>query len=192
MEPRRLSRRDFLTVPATEPRAESEFLVRVNRTIMACRVEVVLPGEFSDRVPAATATLDEGDRLEQVMTIFRESSELSRVNREAHDQPVTIGPELLSVLNTAAELYETTEGAFDITSTPLSRCWGFLRREGRLPSDQEIEAARSIVGMHLVELDSNARSVYFRRPGVALNLGSIGKGFALDRMGRFLRERGVK
>ena len=192
MDSRQVSRRAFLTVPATPQRADSGFLVRVQRRIMACRVEVVLPGEFSDQLPIATAALDEGDRLEEIMTIFRETSELTGINRNAHAQPVTAGPELFAVLSTAAELHESTEGAFDVTSTPLSRCWGFLRREGRLPTEAEIEEARSSVGMHLVELDARARSVYFRRQGVALNLGSIGKGFALDRMGHFLRARGVR
>jgi thiamine biosynthesis lipoprotein len=190
MEPRRVSHRDFLTVPS-DRRAESEFLVRVHRRIMACRVEIVLPGEFGDQVPVARDALDEGDRLEHVMTIFRESSELTAVNRAAHLSPVAVSGELMSVLAAAADIHETTEGAFDITSTPLSRCWGFLRRAGRLPTFAEIDAARETVGMHFVELDRGARTVYFRREGVALNLGSIGKGFALDRIGRFLRARGA-
>ena len=190
MEPRNLTRRAFLTVPADRP-ADADFLVRVQRQMMACRVEVVLPGEHSDQLPLASEALDEGDRLEQVLTFFRESSELSVVNRTAHLEPVRVGPELFAILQIAADLHEFTEGAFDVTATPLSRCWGFLRREGRLPVESEIEHAREMVGMHLVELDRTQRTVYFRRPGVCLNLGSIGKGFVLDRMGRFLRERGV-
>ena len=210
MEPRRLSRRAFLkgsdrgqtgvrpwsdprwSDPGLTPEARgADFLVRVHRQVMACRVEVVLPGECSEHLPVASAALDEADRLEELMTIFRETSELTRVNREAHEQPVPTDAELFSLLLQSAELHDATDGAFDITSTPLSRCWGFLRRDGRLPSDGEIESARANVGMHLVELDADARTVHFRRAGVALNLGSIGKGFALDRMGRFLHRNNV-
>jgi thiamine biosynthesis lipoprotein len=180
--------------PALTKRSESkgtEFLVRAHRRIMACRVEVVLPGEFSEQLEIASRALDEADRLEEVMTIFRETSEVTRVNQRAHEGPVTIGDELTAVLRQAAELSDATGGAFDITSKPLSECWGFLRREGRLPPNDAILSARENVGMHLVELDPRTQTVHFRRQGVALNLGSIGKGFALDRMGHFLRHNGV-
>jgi thiamine biosynthesis lipoprotein len=160
--------------------------------MMACRVEVVLSGDQVAGLTNAAAALDEGDRLEEVMTIFRETSELSRVNRDAHQAPVHVSGELFAVLSAAAELSEATEGAFDITSAPLSRCWGFLRREGRLPPKEEIEQARAGVGMHMVDLDAAGRTVYFRRPGVALNLGAIGKGFALDRLAAFLEARGTR
>lgn len=191
MESRRLTRRAFFKIPAP-PEERADYLVRVHRHVMACRFELVLPGEHAAHVPHARAALDEADRLEQVMTIFRETSELSRINRLAHERPVTADAELFGLLDACATWHDATGGAFDITSTPLSRCWGFLRREGRLPAPAEIEAAREVVGMHLVELDAAASSVFFRRPGVALNLGAVGKGFALDRLAEFLRRRGVR
>ena len=188
----RLSRRALLTGSIPSSPQPAEHYVRVHRRMMACRVEVVLPGEQAARLPNAIAALDEGDRLEEVMTIFRETSELSRLNREAHQAPVPVSAELFAVLSTAADVSKATGGAFDITSAPLSRCWGFLRREGRLPDGEEIAQARACVGMHLVELDTAGRSVYFRRPGVTLNLGAIGKGFALDRLGAMLEARGSR
>jgi thiamine biosynthesis lipoprotein len=190
---RPLSRRALFSrplAPSTTPPAD--YLVRVHRRIMACRVEIVLSGERPAGLPDAAAALDEGDRLEEVMTIFREASELSRVNRDAHQAPVQVSGELFAVLSAAAELSEATEGAFDITSAPLSRCWGFLRREGRLPAQEDIDRARDCVGMHLVDLEAGARTVHFRRPGVTLNLGAIGKGFALDRLAVFLEARGTR
>ena len=92
-----------------------------------------------------------------------------------------------------AALSRDTDGAFDITSTPLSRCWGFLRREGRLPSDPRDRRARDLVGMQHVSLDAaSGRRVRFRRPGIELNLGAIGKGYALDRVAATLRSAGVQ
>ena len=79
---------------------------------------------------------------------------------------------------------QRTGGAFDVTSTPLSRCWGFLEREGRLPTDQEIADARAIVGMRTRASSTRRRArVRFARAGVEVNFGAIGKGFALDCMG---------
>jgi thiamine biosynthesis lipoprotein len=198
MTPRRLTRRDLFTGPAifTGPAVDqstaADFVVRVHRRMMACRVEIVLPGEDSEHLSAASAALDEGDRLEQIMTIFQDGSELTHVNRNAHLAPVPVTEELFAVLSLAASVADASGGAFDVSSSPLSRCWGFLARAGRLPSHDEIEEARALVGMHLVELNHEDRTVYFRRERVTLNLGSIGKGFALDRMSTFLEGRGVR
>src|SRR6185369_504016 len=72
-----------------------------------------------------------------------------------------------------------------------SKVWGFLRRQGRLPTEDEIAEARARVGMQSVVLDAATKTVRFARPGVALNLGSIGKGYALDRAAKPLREAGA-
>jgi thiamine biosynthesis lipoprotein len=188
-----LPRRALFTRPQRSPTLPTEgFFIRVHRRMMACRVEVVLAGEQAPGMTHAAAALDEGSRLEDVMTIFREESELSGVNRDAHLAPVSVSGDLFAVLSAAAVISSATGGAFDITSAPLSGCWGFLRREGRLPSGVEIERARECVGMHLVELGAAGRTVYFRRPGVTLNLGAIGKGFALDRMADRLESLGTR
>src|SRR5262245_16883617 len=159
---------------------------------MACRFEVVLPGQDVRFVSAARTALNLADRLEARLTVFRPTSELSRVNRLAASEPVPVHPGLFGLLQQAVDLHAATAGAFDITSTPLSRCWGFLQRAPRVPDDESIAAARALVGMPLVELDEKAATVRFARPGIELNLGSIGKGYALDRMGEKLRRMGVR
>lgn len=158
---------------------------------MACRFEIVLTQEESVHVPAARDALAEADRLEALLTVFRETSELTMLNRRAREAPVTVGAELFEVLEAAQAIHRATDGAFDITSTPLSRCWGFLRRQGQLPTAEDIACARRAVGMDGVVLDSLTRTVRFERAGLELNLGSIGKGFALDRMATELGHRGV-
>jgi thiamine biosynthesis lipoprotein len=85
-----------------------------------------------------------------------------------------VDADLFALLVRCRDLHGRTAGAFDITSTPLSRCWGFLRREGRLPSPEAIDAARAMVGMPGVVFDETARTVHFARAGMELNLGSIG------------------
>lgn len=158
---------------------------------MACRFEVVLSGEHAAFLGAAQDALGVADRVEDRLTVFRDSSEVSRVNSRADREAVPVSEELFSLLETAARLHAQTGGAFDPTSTPLSKTWGFLRRAGRLPQEAEIDEARAKTGMAHVVREKEARTVRFARPGLELSFGSLGKGHALDRMAAALRERGV-
>lgn len=159
---------------------------------MACRFEVTLSGEDARSVPAAQRCLAEATRLDECLSVFRDASELSRVNRRAGEALVPVSPELFALLGACARLHAETGGAFDITTTPLSRCWGFLAREARVPEPDALASARAAVGMDGVELEPATGGVRFRRPGMALNLGSIGKGYAVDRVAADLRSCGVR
>jgi thiamine biosynthesis lipoprotein len=189
-----LSRRALLKIPRRPraPATKDGFWLHLGRPAMACRFEITLPSELGQHLDAAHAALDAVDRLEDQLSIFRESSELSAVNRAAADGPVAVEERLFSLLLQCQEIHAATAGAFDITSTPLSRVWGFLRREGRVPTDDELAEARERVGMQHVVLDEPVRTVRFSRPGMALNLGSIGKGYALDRVGAEMKAAGVE
>jgi FAD:protein FMN transferase len=165
--------------------------LRVHRTAMACRVEVTLAPQDSRHIGGARVALDEADRIELLLSVFRDSSELSRINREAaRGCGTTVDAEVFALLQRCRQLWTDTGGAFDITSTPLGRCWGFLHRAGRVPSDNEIRAAHRDVGMSRVALSDGCR-VRFGSEGVELNFNAIGKGYALDRMARVLRREGV-
>ena len=189
---RAISRRELLAFDFAAAHETSDYWIRVHRRAMACRFEVTLSSEDARHVPAAREVLDEIDRIESALTVFRETSGLVRLNRAASQGPVVVDDALFGLLRLCRELHARTGGAFDVTTTPLSRCWGFLRREGRLPSPEEIAAARELVGMDRVELDDAARTVRFRRPGMELNLGSIGKGYALGQVAARLRQQGVR
>jgi FAD:protein FMN transferase len=184
-----LKRRAFLNFSPIRPAAPSGYLQHVSRAAMACRFEVTLPLEDQSGVSAARQALDEVDRLEDQLTIFRESSEVSFINREAATNPVSVEQSLFSLLLLCRELWGETGGAFDITSGPLSRCWGFLRRQGRIPELNEIEDAKALVGGDKLLFDCESRALRFARPGVEINLGSIGKGYALDRIAAMMRKR---
>ena len=183
-----LPRRRGVRFPADE---KSGYWIRVHRRAMACRFEITLAGEDAAFVPAARTALDEIDRLEDELSVFRETSTISNVNQRAACQPVAVSPHLMGLLADCQRLHHETGGAFDITSTPLSRCWGFLRREGRVPDTDAIEAARSLVGFDAVQLDCEAGTVRLACEGAELNLGAIGKGYALDRVSSGLRASGV-
>jgi thiamine biosynthesis lipoprotein len=189
-----LTRRALLKFPRRQqaPAEADGFWLHLGRPAMACKFEVTLPSELEQHLDAAHRALDGVDRLEEQLSIFRESSELSAINREAAGGPVAVEEGLFDLLAACQELHRATGGAFDITSTPLSRAWGFLRREGRLPTEEEIAEALGRVGMHHVALDPAVRTVRFAREGMALNLGSIGKGYALDRVAADMAAAGVK
>lgn len=135
---------------------------------------------------------DEVDRVEQLLSNYRDSSELSRINREAAAGPVTTDPEMMSFLEQAARWSRASDGAFDITVGRLMKAWGFYRHAGRIPPPEELEALRSASGWTKVILDHEARTVRFTAPGVELDPGGIGKGFAVDAAVRILRADHVK
>ncbi|MBO0860772.1 MAG: FAD:protein FMN transferase [Chloracidobacterium sp.] len=184
-----LKRRAFLNFSTFRLAPTTGYLQHVNRAAMACRFEVTLPLEDQAGVSAASQALDEVDRLEAQLTIFRESSEVSFINREAATGPAPVEQSLFSLLLMCQELCLETGGAFDITSSSLSRSWGFLRRQGRIPEPEEIEEAKSFVGGDKLLLNRESRTLRFARPGVEINLGSVGKGYALDRIASLLRKR---
>ena len=192
----KVSRRRLLTFDIVAPVAravEAPRWLRVYRTAMACRFEVTLLAEDAAHVDDARAALDEADRVEALLTVFKPESELSRVNKRAADGlsgADDVDEELWTLLVRAARFHEQTDGAFDITSTPLSRCWGFLHRAGVLPSNEAIASARELVGMSGLGF-AGLGKLRFGRPGIELNLNAIGKGYALDRMAAVLRSRGV-
>jgi FAD:protein FMN transferase len=186
------SRRDFLTGVQATPSDDHGFWLRAHRRAMACRFEITIASEDAAWLPAVRDALDGVDRFEDELSVFRETSTISRVNRGASTAPVAIDNDLMALLRHCDELRRQTGGAFDITSTPLSRCWGFLLRQGRRPSFDEIVDARRKVGGDAVVLDASEGSVRFARPGIEVNLGAIGKGYALDRVAHDMRRAGVR
>jgi thiamine biosynthesis lipoprotein len=186
-----LSRRNFLSLDFGDRRAAGDHWVRVHRVAMACRFEVMLSSDDAIDMDAARAALDEADAVEDRLTLFRDS-EMTALNGLAASEPVVASPELFSLLALSAQLHAQTDGAFDVTSTPLSRCWSLLARDGRAPGAEEIEQARTLVGMAHVRLDADRQSVSFARDGVEIGFGAIGKGAALDRMAGVLRSHGAR
>lgn len=190
--PTSLSRRAFFTRSAPPVASVDGYWTRVHRTAMACRFEITLAARDARLVSEARRALNRIDQIEAQLTVFRETSEVVDVNKRAAAEPVAVDDALFNLLARCDRLSRDTDGAFDITTTPLSRCWGFLRREGRVPTDAEIARALGHVGLRHVELDAHLSTVRFVRPGIELNLGAVGKGFALDEVGIMLRAAGVR
>ena len=174
-----------------EPTGEG-YLVRLARRAMACDFEVLLvAGQGAEASQAALEALDLVDALEAQMTVYRDDSEIAQINRFAAVEPVSVESRLFELLQMAAELHERTAGALDITAGPLSKVWGFYRRQGEVPQEDDLRLALECVGTRHLIFDDEDETIRFDSEDVELNLGAIGKGYALDRCGELLNQRGV-
>jgi len=194
-----LTRRQLLTGardrrPVRQTQLAADDWIRVTRSAMACRFEIVAPSgndpENNQGFEAAQSCLDEIDRLESVLSIFRPTSEVSAVNRAAAKLPVAVGPELFGLLQQCQSLHRKTDGAFDVTTAALSQCWGFSNRKPTIPTPDALEQARCSAGFQHVVLGDD-QTVAFGVSGASINFGGIGKGFALDQGAAKLRAHNI-
>lgn len=148
----------------------------------------------SDPTQAAALSdevFDQIDETEQELSNYRDSSELSRVNQNAAAGPVTTDAETMDFFEQSQHWSSVSDGAFDITVGQLMKAWGFYRHQGQIPPESEFTRLRSVTGWQKVQLDPQARTISFTSPGVELDPGGIGKGFAVDAAVRILRANHV-
>jgi thiamine biosynthesis lipoprotein len=155
--------------------------ITITRRAMACDFSLTFPAEERCALEAGCAALDEVERVEAKLSAYRQDSELTYMNRHAWETPVVVDQELFSVLTTSARLAAITGGAFDPAAGALIKAWGFFRPPRRVPSDAERQAALASCGMARVELDCLRRRVRYLCPDLEINLGGVGKGYAIDR-----------
>jgi len=167
-------------------------MLTLARHAMATRFELVLHGDRPEALRAAgEEALDEIERIENLLSLYRPHTEIAQLNARAVREWVRVSPPVFRLIEHARRLSEKTGGAFDLTAGTLVRCWGFQGGTGRKPSPEEIADARACVGINLVEMNASASAVRFSRAGVSLDFGAIGKGYAIDRAVEMLREAGV-
>ncbi|MBX7104542.1 MAG: FAD:protein FMN transferase [Gemmataceae bacterium] len=166
---------------------DSAFL-RYSTRAMATQFEVVVPWGTPRAAESAEAAFARIAGLEAQLSVYRDTSEVSRLNRIGFQMPVPVEARLFALLQQCSSISKATAGAFDITSGPLTKAWGFYRRQGRVPTVEELEEARSGVGMEKVQLDAATNRVRLLHPTTEVNFGSIGKGYALDEASRMLNE----
>lgn len=158
--------------------------------IMGSEFRLALYGAKLTRLSAAaTAAFDEAERIDALLSNYQAESELSRVNRSASDGPVFVSAELASLLERCLDYSQKSEGAFDITVGALVRVWGFYRGKGEWPGGRAVQSALKKVGYQ--DLAVEGAAVAFLKPGLELDPGAIGKGYAVDRMAAVLREYDV-
>jgi thiamine biosynthesis lipoprotein len=162
---------------------------RFSHEAMATTFEVIVVHEDERYASqAAVAAFDEVDRLEHELSRFIENSDIARINSLPANQPLQLGLDTFECLKIAIRVYGQTNGAFDITIGSLLRCWRNEDGTPRNPSPKQIELARLHTGTDLLKLDEAEHTVRLLASPVQIDLGGIGKGYAVDQMAELFRE----
>jgi thiamine biosynthesis lipoprotein len=166
--------------------------VRLAVEAMATRFEFVLYGTDALGLRAAGEEALRGiARLDRQLSFYRAASDVSWINAHAANGPVRVEPRLFDLVQRCQSLSAATDGAFDITIAPLMRAWRFVADRGAMPDEGDLAAARAAVGFRHLHVDPETSTVEFRKPGMSIDLGAAGKGYAIDAAIETLREHGV-
>lgn len=172
--------------------AQGTEILRERRYEMGTSIEVrAWGGSPAARAAAIDDAFVAFAEVDRIMSNYREDSELARVNREAASGAVRVSEPLFRVLQAADFVSRQSGGAFDVTVGPLVALWGFHNHTAHIATAQELTAIRPLIDYRNVVLDEPSRTVRFVRPGVAIDLGGIGKGFAVELAAAALEGRGV-
>jgi len=173
----------------TVPSASAQWLSR-DEAIMGTAIHVELSADDKAAGEAAIdAVMEEMHRIDREMSPFKPESELSRINREAADHPVPISAEMFDILSRSMEFSRLSHGVFDITFSSVGYMYDYRRHIK--PTDAEIAKALPGIDYRHILLDAQKQTVKFSRPGVRIDLGGIGKGYAVDKCIALLKQRGI-
>jgi len=179
----------------TDGRSKEDGLRRYEYTLARmgtlARVVIYAP-DAGQAQRAASGAFDRIEELEDMLSDYREESELNRLAREAVRRPQAVSPELFYVLQQSRKFSELSGGAFDITIGPVVRLWREARRTKRPPAASDVEKAKALVDYRSLELDPATRTVMLTRAGMQLDLGGIAKGYAADQALEILKSHGIR
>ena len=145
-------------------------------TICECRIDMP-----ERKFKAAFAEIQSAfNDVLKIANLHDSESELSRLNAQAHIKPFVCSKELYLLICKSREAYRISEGRFDISVKPLLDLWGFYRKRGNAPDTRQLSEVRKLCGLDKVKFNDRERTVYFSVKGMALDLGGIAKGYALD------------
>jgi thiamine biosynthesis lipoprotein len=174
---------------AFEGTAHAEWYAR-EEAIMGTRIAVEL---WQDDPAAAERALDaviaEMHRIDTLMSVYKDDSQVSRVNRDAAAAPVKVDPELAALVARALEFSEMSDGAFDITYASVGYLYDY--RAHKHPTDAQIQAALPGINWRHVIVDRAASTIRFSQKGVRIDLGGIAKGYAVDTSIAILQKLGI-
>ena len=166
----------------------------VRRGFQAMGTEVsfaVLSDDEEGAARAIQAAFDEIKRIENMMTTWRDDSEISRINAQAGIAPVAVSPETLEVIEAAQRASKISNGAFDITFYAMRGLWKFDEDlDPKVPPATEIRKRKALIDYRKVIVDHDKRTVFLAKKGMAINLGGIAKGYAVDRAVDVLKRAG--
>ena len=145
----------------------------------------------ADAAKAAEAMFKEIKRLDLEMTTWKDSSEISQINTAAGTKPVKVSDETIAVIDRALDVSRRSAGVFDISVQAFHGLWKFDEdMDGSLPDVADVKKRLKLVGYKDIILDKKAKTVFLRRKGMAITLGGIAKGYAVDKCVELLKARG--
>jgi thiamine biosynthesis lipoprotein len=136
------------------------------------------------------AAMAEVRRFDRMMSLYKDDSEITKINLAAGKHPVRVSPEMIEAVEAAARVSVLTNGVFDVTIGPLVVLWQMRLKEGKIPSDREIEQIRPLVNYRNIIVDRKASTIFLKRPHMIMDLGGM-KGYIADRVKELLVKRGV-
>ena len=184
-----------LLVACSSPRgATPAALVQRSRVSMGSQLQLsAWTSDEASAVAAFDAVFAEFDRLESLMSVWREGSDIVRLNAVAGDHAVPVSPEIIEVLTIARQVSEWTGGKFDVTFGALSDLWRFDHdQDGRVPDPALVRQRLPLIDFRALTIDKPMGTAFLQRKGMRAHLGGIGKGYAIDRGIGILRGRGLR
>ncbi len=167
-------------------------LTTLSHRAMAAEFCILLAPSDQHLADAALDALEALDQIEANLTVYRPESEISKINSQAGICPVAVSESTLGLIQRSLQWSQHTSGAFDITAGPLVRAWGFTERKGQKPSSEKLRETLKRVGYQRVQVSPADRTVLLEMVGMEINLGAIGKGYALDQLADSLQQRGLR
>jgi len=170
----------------------SVHIYKRSQVLMGTVVEITVVARDEERAEEAmTAAFKEIRRLEEIMSTYIPSSDISRVNAAAGLSPVKVNRDLILVVKKALEFAHLSGGAFNIALGPAIDLWNVTESD-RIPSDQELEAIRPLTDLKNILVDDISDTLFLKEKGMRINLGGIGKGFAADYAYNVLLRHGIR
>lgn len=165
--------------------------VQKTESIMGTDITITVVARTAEEGEAAIdAGMAELRRLDAMMSLYKDTSEITKVNLAAGKEAVKVSPEMIEAVESAVKVSEITGGVFDITIGPLVVLWQMRLKEGKVPTDEEIARVRPLVNYRNISVDRKNSTIFLRKRGMIMDLGGM-KGYTADRAAAVIRKRGV-
>jgi FAD:protein FMN transferase len=172
--------------------AHSSHVFKYHQVSMGTTVEISLMGSDEEEArKAAMVAFQEIKRIERLMGPKNESGDVYRINQSAGMEWVNVSPETMKVIHKAKEISTLSEGAFDITVAPLTQIWRIAREKGVPPSADEVKKLLELVNFRGI-LIAPEDKILLKKKGMAIDLGGIAKGYAVDKAFEILQSLGYQ
>jgi thiamine biosynthesis lipoprotein len=183
----------FLSAAGCVQQELSPKTVQKTESIMGTEVTVtVVARTAGEGERAIDAAMTEIKRLDAMMSLYKDNSEITGVNLAAGKRPVRVSPEMIEVAAEAEKIARLSNGAFDVTIGPLVVLWQMGLKEGKVPTDEEIKRILPRVGYRNIVIDKKASTLFLKKPDMIMDFGGCAKGYAADKAAEVLRKQGIR